>query len=262
MTVVVSDASKYGIVMVGDTAASNVQTGEIRSDAKKIHYSERANIGFAIWGSAHMSGGTRMDSWLSHFIRDEINKNEPIDEVCEKLERELVNDLEKLGASWNSLRRGIHIAGYKNNLPVIYHLHTGPEEGEQEKIAFHKDYPDVHVPNVIAQIQKENQNLSFDLWRVYRDLLDQEYPIHLRNGYIPHFGILFDHIYRYSKEMKTAVKIQFPFPSLAERVEFFEMLVGFVADVLRVSCEPERVNKLLDSIGFDQRGLKIDKRQS
>ncbi len=260
MTVVVTDASKYGIVMVGDTAVSNNNTAITTDDAKKIHYSKRANIGFAIWGTTHMSGNARMDKWLEYFIRDEIGNGEPIDDVCEKLEAELGANLDKLDCSWNELRRGVHVAGYKNGLPVIYHLHTGPEVGEQERITFHKDYPDVHVPVMIAEIAKSLPQVKFDVWRVYGEFLEQEVPIHLRNGYIPHFAKVFDRIRDYSLDIKNTLEINFPYSSLGERVEFFELLVLIVAETLRLSRLPQRVNSRLDAIGFTSDGLRIDRR--
>jgi hypothetical protein len=54
MTLIVSDISRYGIIMVGDSAVTRCTGGvkTVTADAYKVQYAEPANIGFALWGNA------------------------------------------------------------------------------------------------------------------------------------------------------------------------------------------------------------------
>jgi len=69
MTLVVSDISTYGIIMVGDSAVTNRigKTVSVSSDAAKVQYCGKTNVGFALWGNAGV-GSKRMDYWLDDFI--------------------------------------------------------------------------------------------------------------------------------------------------------------------------------------------------
>ncbi len=65
MTLVVSEISRHGVVMIGDSAIT-YSMGDtvvgVRDGASKVHYSEKANLGFAFWGNASVCG-QQMDAW-------------------------------------------------------------------------------------------------------------------------------------------------------------------------------------------------------
>jgi hypothetical protein len=60
MTLVVSEASVFGIAMVGDSAITITEPGRsprIERGAAKVQYAPLANVGFAMWGG-RLRGGT------------------------------------------------------------------------------------------------------------------------------------------------------------------------------------------------------------
>ena len=54
--------------------------------------------------------------------------------------------------------------------------------------------------------------------------------------------------------------VQFPYPTTEGRLEFYKLLVRFVADTLVASKQHPGVNDTLGAIAFDETGMKIDQR--
>ena len=81
MTLVVSDISRYGIIMVGDSAVTRRIGGvkTVSDDAFKVQYAGAANIGFGLWGNAGVDGG-RMDYWLADFINNNVKADDSVEE--------------------------------------------------------------------------------------------------------------------------------------------------------------------------------------
>jgi hypothetical protein len=89
MTLVVSEITKNGITMVGDSAVSFKHDGSMsyRNGASKIHYNPKVNIGCALWGNA-MVGGRQLDMWINDFL-DYFDENHDIDDLAQKLSNPL-----------------------------------------------------------------------------------------------------------------------------------------------------------------------------
>jgi len=114
MTLVVSEISRHGIIMIGDSAITNSIGGlpvGVGDGAAKIHYSEKSNIGFAIWGNAVIQG-KQMDEWVKGFIESITDEEKDIRSVGQKLTSEIRIELEKEKQPWSELIFGIHLAGY------------------------------------------------------------------------------------------------------------------------------------------------------
>jgi hypothetical protein len=71
MTLVVTEARKDHIIMVGDSALTRRRDGVSIAcgGCQKVHHAIRANVGFSMWGSAYV-GDIRMDHWLARWIRN------------------------------------------------------------------------------------------------------------------------------------------------------------------------------------------------
>jgi hypothetical protein len=238
MTLVVSDVSRFGIVMVGDsavTAAAGVEDGAV-----KIQYAEAANIGFALWGDA-LVGKTYMDRWLAEFIQNQVPAGETVEDVGQKLVATLNPILAESGCPWSEMVRGIHLAGYRNGLPVLFHVHCGHEGEPPHELRLYRDYPD-------DQGWSEAQ---------FNEILNKPDDfVHLRNGYFRHFAPLFSNILTYSVQIKALLNIDFPYRSLEGRLDFYKTLVRFVADVLAASRENPGVNERLSAIAFNEKGIR------
>ena len=239
MTLVVSDVSKYGIVMVGDSAITRRSgTGvSVTSDAVKVQYSAEANIGFAMWGRANV-GLTRMDFWLRDFIANEIQTGNTIEDVGQRLTIALNKDIAAGGGVTPSDIRGIHIAGYRDDKPVLFHIHGSAP------LVFHHDYPD-------------DQNVTPDDFML---ILKNGGEAHLRNGLHTHFAILYESSRVFAGGLKAALSVDFPQPTLRGRLDYYKILVRFVADTLLATGQHPGVNQQLSAIAFDCAGLQHDER--
>jgi len=238
ITLVVSDVSRHGIVMVGESAVTG-RSG-VSSGAVKIQYSPAANVGFAIWGDA-VTGGVDMDRWLADFIRTEVRAGDTVEAVGNKLVAALNPILSASGRSWAEMRRGIHIAGYRDGLPVLFHAHGGHEGEAAHEIQLYHDYPD-------DQHWSEQQ---------YREILNEPLSfVHLRNGYYRHFGPLFASMAAvFSPMIKEVLNVDFPYGTLEGRLAFYKTLIRFIANVLVAAQEDPGVNDQLSAIAFNAAGI-------
>jgi len=243
MTLVVSDISKHGIIMVGDSAVTikdGISHTKVIAGASKVQYSEKANIGISMWGNAQV-GTKRLDSWIADFIQKYIIENDSVEDVGNKLQEKLNQVLSLSKKPWKDMVCGFHIGGFKNDIPVLYHVHCGHDNEPAHELRLYKDYPD-------------NQKWSE---KTYEYLLNFSF-IHLRNGYHPLFGLLFDNILDYSNGLRLKYNISFPRDNLDSRFDFYKLLVRFVADSLPIAGITPGVNSSLSSIAFTSKGLQIN----
>jgi len=243
MTLVVSDISTHGIVMVGDSAVTCRKPGqpeEVVSNAVKVQYCPNANIGIAMWGYAN-AGSKRLDHWVASFLENDVGASDTVEGVGERLARKLNLILSRSGKKWKDLVCGFHVAGFREGLPCLYHVHCGHDNEPAHELSLHKDFPD-------------DQKWS----EYFFNYLLQHSFIHLRNGYHPLFGPLFDNILEYSKALRANFNISFPTKTLQARLDFYKLLVKFVAGVLPISGLAPRVSDKLSSIAFTPDGLEIN----
>ncbi len=83
---------------------------------------------------------------------------------------------------------------------------------------------------------------------------------HLRNGYTPHYALLFNSINNYINDLRQSMGINLPIESLQGRLNFHRLLVRFVAGALVAAGEHPGVNDNLSSISFTLGGLASDDR--
>lgn len=251
MTLVVSEISRHGIVMIGDSAISYSSGDAIvgASDgAAKVHYSEKANLGFTFWGNATVQG-QQIDSWLRGFIDSSIEDNEEIEAVGQKLTETIRGELEKENRPWSELNFGIHLAGYLNNLPRLWHIHCGHVDGPLHEPRLYHDYP-------------EDQNWTDEYYRAlfFPPGGGGTASAHLRNGYTSHYGLLFSSMNNYVNSLRHELGIELPTDSLEGHLSYHKLLVRFVAGALIASGEHPGVNDNLSSISFNENGIVTDER--
>lgn len=251
MTLVVSEISRHGIVMVGDSAITYSRGGVVLGvgdGAAKVQYSEKANIGFAMWGNAVIQG-QQMDSWIKNFIDSTIEDNEDLELVGQRMCMEVKKAFEKEHRPWSDLIFGIHLAGYKNGLPRLWHIHCGHADKVPHEPNLYHDYP-------------ENQNWSEDYYRTLLFSPGGPVSAHLRNGYTPHYAILSKVILEYINSLRQTLGIDLPKDCLEGHLAFQKILVNFVAGALVAAGEHPGVNERLSSISFTQNGIVSDERFS
>ena len=253
MSLVVSDISSYGIIMVGDSAVTRKSNGNksYHGGCVKVQFCKKSRIGFAIWGRADV-GAIRMDQWLQNFVANHTHDGENIVTVGERLATTLNAELAKSDNKY--FRRGIQLSGYVGKTPVLYHVHSGHLNEEPHELRLYRDCPD---------------DLGLSLERLH-ELIAGGSSFHLRNGRFQHFAALFKNVHDYSQTLKVILDTELPPPDLKGRLEFYQMLVRFVAGVLRIAKQDGSVNEDLSWVAFDCYGslhesyvaLSIEPRQA
>ncbi|PYL74021.1 MAG: hypothetical protein DMF26_12590 [Verrucomicrobia bacterium] len=176
-------------------------------------------------------------------MNSKVHPGDSLEDVGQLLAKSLNEQIEAMKEPWDKQVRGIHLAGYRDDKPVLFHVHCGHPNEPPHELRLYHDYPD-------------DQNWSIE---EFEKLLSLG-VIHLRNGFIQHFAALFDSMRTYMARLDHVLGVKLPQPSLQGRFDFYKLLVRFVADTLTVTGQTQSVNEKLSAIAFDRRGLQIDGR--
>jgi hypothetical protein len=243
MTLVVTTASKFGISLIGDRAVSRMtssgQAEVLEDEATKIFYSDRANIGLAYWGKTKLANGTLAD-FAKRFLEQELDRERPLLEVAEQLATQLMVEVEPLhrgSTTWADLSRGVHVSGFVNGEPHIYHVHMGT--------AFSGKAPEVHqdFPNGFDGGQK-----------AYSSFLEGGGFARLFNGFSPLYDVVGVSMKGLREQLEKEFAVQIPAPKLGGQVAFERSIVRLCADLLLSSDRAPQVGAVLDTIAFTARG--------
>lgn len=227
MTLVVTEVSEaFGCVVVGDSAVT-IGTKVIYG-AEKIHYSSSATLGFALWGNACLAG-RRVDDLVSGFVASLGSFATPRS-AGRDLAALLTQEGKRDGRNWLDLRGGVHVCGYENSVPVLFHVHTGHEPPAPQG--------------------------SFQL---YEDFPDASAGCHLRNGYYRMFSGLFDGMQHYAAQLGV-LGYKWPYGAVEDRVSYFTIMVDTVARTLEAAGRVAAVGGKVSSFAFNRSGIQVDKR--
>jgi hypothetical protein len=226
MTLAISEASeKFGCVLVGDSAVT-IGT-KVVYGAEKIHYSHEANIGFAIWGNACL-GGQRVDELISSFASSLMTSDTPRS-TGSKLAVFLNNEGRKDGRDWMDLRGGVHISGYQDGVPVLFHVHTGHEPPKHQ-----------------------------GPFKLHEDFKDASNGCHLRNGYHKMFAYLFDAMEQYVLGLNE-LNFKWPNETIEDRVSYYSIMIDTIAQTLEAAQRVPSVGGRVSAIAFNRNGIQVDK---
>lgn len=235
MTLVVTEVSNaYGCVVVGDTAVTiKGRNGakEVMFGAEKVNYAAAANIGFAIWGNACLAG-RRVDELVSEFA-DNLTSTENPRSAGRSLADMLAHEGRKDGRPWDKLRGGVHVCGYEDDIPVLFHVHTGDELPSPQR--------------------------PFNLYEDFPDARDASTGVHLRNGYYQMFAPLFDGMQHYAAALRQ-LNFTWPESCVEDRVSYYSIMVETVARTLEAAGRVSSVGNLVSAFAFNRDGIQVDKR--
>ena len=228
MTLVITEVSdRFGCVVVGDTAVTTNQ-GKVVLGAEKIHYSTESGIGFAVWGNACLSG-RRVDEFLSAFV-SQLTQSASPRSAGRELAALLTSEGKKDGLSWEALRGGVHICGYQDSVPVLFHVHTGHEPPQpQGPFLLYEDFPDARA------------------------------GVQLRNGYYRMFAVLFDSMQHYAAGLYQ-IGFKWPHECVEDRVSYYSIMVSAVAETLKAAGRVASVGPVVSALAFNQKDIQVDKR--
>jgi hypothetical protein len=256
MTLVSTSVSARGITVVGDRAITVTDEAGNQSfvAAPKIFYSKAANISLTIWGNFYLPGKS-MEYWMPDFV-SEISETDTLEAVGKRLADELTSRLTVPNMSWGDYRRGIHLAGYVNSIPHIYHVHTGePTQGHHPP---HLYYDIPYGPLTLSFPPIDGGREPFEREKAYLAHLAMGGTAHLFNGEHVLFGFLHDALERLRGRLERSTRMRIPAPTIQGQLSLERALVRFAANLLGAAELPPTVSEDVDCIAFDARGLIIE----
>jgi hypothetical protein len=250
MTLIVSEVSKFGVVMVADSAITTQQSdilpsGQqvplyVRLGAAKVKQVPGKPIGTSFWGMGRIAN-IPTDIWLDDFFSNRIKPESTLEEICNILAEDVNESFFRHNQNdIGGFHIGSIISDTKNNtLPVLYHIHRGHEGQTPGKFELHKDYPNEHI------LKKEN----------YYQNLKQGNRYFLRNGLHSAFANVQERIFQsiYALSQQNGINIPYPL-SLKTLENLNRLIVGLLCDLIAISDNLEKVARPISSLTIDLKG--------
>jgi hypothetical protein len=261
LTLIITELSTLGIVMVGDTAQT-VESITPRGTAQerafygliKVLPVQKLQAGVSYWGWATMPPGNNerwMDWWLQDFIERRRNEYNTLDEFAQLLETELRrtvprltrDELEQMPAG----NGGVHVAGFVGTgtarYPCFWHIHNGQSQA---------------LPDRTIDPQVVNANCDCSPER-FRELQQGESYV-TRNGEIEAYGSFFGrHLEDYLADLREELGMIVPAPTLVHHAEFWGAQIKFISALYEASgiVENTVVRQMTKTIGDQVTALTI-----
>jgi hypothetical protein len=252
MTLVLSEVSKFGVVMVGDSAIeSSYNTTDrlpsgsaappiYRSGCDKVKLVPHHPIGISFWGMGKI-GDVPTDMWLDDYVRNIVKPEDKFADICEQLKERVNHDMTLSG---NHGRGGFHVGTVMQpdngpSIPAIYHIHNDNGDGEWIAFAVQEDIPfglGISVDHYLAELDR-------GIWRF------------LRNGYTESFARLQNSIFTAIDELARTRGILVPYPEdMISHEKFARLQVGLFCDLFALSNQPPAVGRPITSLTIDLQG--------
>lgn len=249
MTLVLSEVSKFGVVMVADSAITTTHnedeklpSGEkipkyVRLGSEKVKRIPKYPAGISFYGMGRIAG-LPTDIWMEDYLKHEIKDALTLDQVGERF-TETVNETffkhkqHDLG--------GFHFgavvdAGTDHAYPILYHIFRDKND---EPFRLQKDNPD-------------GRDIPIDRWRSHLDL---GHTYYLRNGLHEPFAVLQDRIFDAMYELTGRYGIQVPYPpTLTVHERFDRLQLGLMCDLISMSNHIASVGRPITSLTIDLDG--------
>lgn len=253
MTLVVTSASAFGITVVCDKAQSRL-LGEGRVEVlpqpvRKLYYSAAANISLAFWGRTRMPQGMQLEGWAQRFVQEQLGKPRKLPEVAEELAAQLAAELAPLReecGSWETLHRGVHVAGYDDGDPCIWHVHTGSRETCFHPPRAHADFPEIHGGGR----------------EVYRRTLADGKTVQLRNGFHELYSTVSASTLALRDQLQQEFQVVIPAPTLRGQLALSRATVRLAADLLTAADVAPQVSVEFDQVAFDANGRMLEEQRA
>jgi hypothetical protein len=233
MTLIITELSSLGIIMVGETAETvdclapdyTIQERSFVGLIKVIPV-QKLQAGLSYWGWAKIppqenKDGIYMDWWLQNFVSQRASEYDSIEALAKLLEKELrkfvpnMTDKELEELHWGN--GGIHLAGFVskdgNNLPCFWSIHNGFSHTNKEA--------DPQTVNACYDCEPAKFDTGTAIFR---------------NGEIEAYSQFFDaHLAKYLEEVQKKYGILMPYPSLGSRAEFWAAQIKFISALYEAS---------------------------
>lgn len=262
MTLIVTEASKFGIAMAADSAVTfnyppnlTLSSGRrvpptVRTGVQKIVPISSINAAVAAWGFGNVGTPQNkslqipLDQFLFDFA-NRVDSHKSITSVGNELAEEINSRIE-IG----KVRGGFHLAGYdkydNKTFPVIYHVHTGHDPaGPHGPLKLHQDFPYASGRTIDKWIEDLNNDIIF--W--------------LRNGQFRTYAYFSE--YLNDLMQRLAAETGFLCPDLTKfatpleaRARFLKLQISTICEFYRLSNHLETIAMPISWITISERGIE------
>jgi hypothetical protein len=137
---------------------------------------------------------------------------------------------------WELLHRGIHLSGHCEDLPCVFHIHTGDRATGYHKLKLETDFPDQYGGGRSA------------------GKLAVGYKAQLFNGFNEFFNVIGTNIAPLRDELEAQFDVSIPAPTLYGQYSLDLAIVQFAAGLLRAAERSPQVSTDVDGFAFSQEG--------
>lgn len=242
MTLIISEITSLGIVMVADTAVtesvklpSGKELVRVLNGFKKLQKIPYLSAGISMWGNGYV-GSMPTDMWLSDFIESRTD----LDSI-HSFADELANELQASNGT-NKEPMGLHLAGYVEvdgeKRPTLYHIRN--VDGTYEHFEFHDfiaghDYPPVRKEDLPTGRHYTLRNGDYGTYAHIHATVETMLPL-----------------------IQERLKITIPYPNLQSRVAYHAAWVRFVSNLYGCSGLYKTIGADVDAIGIYPDGRTIE----
>jgi len=260
MTLIITELSPFGIVMVGDTAQTVDSLNADRTIGERAFFGlikvipvPKLNAGLAYWGWTKMPPNDEDHGvWMDWWLRDLVDKRQAdyntLEDLAKLLETELRIHVPRLTEPELVLMPtgdgGIHLAGFveagKDMLPCFWHIHNGRSQR----------LPDKQIDPCIVNANCDCPPIK----------LEEEASYITRNGDIEAYVGFFErHLRGYTQELSDELGILVPFPTLGSRAEYWSAQIRFISALYEASgvMEEGTLRRMIKGIGDQVTTLTI-----
>ena len=260
MTLIITELSRLGIIMVGETAQTVTSmapnhTVQDRSffGLVKVIPVPKLQAGLSYWGWAKVPPDdqeheTWLDWWLQDLIQRRATEYDTIEDLANLLETQLrlviprMTEPELTECPDGNI--GVHLAGFietdGNRLPCFWHIHNGRSQRLPDKQL------DPHIINANYDIPSQRYDTGTAI---------------TRNGDIEAYIRFFDgHLQEYITEVQQEMGIIIPYPTLGSRAEFWSAQIKFISALYEASgyIGREGLSRMIKGIGDQVTTLTIN----
>ncbi|MBA7503150.1 hypothetical protein ES706_01758 [subsurface metagenome] len=247
MTLVLTEISRYGIVMGADSAVTcetQLPTGErvprVLIGVQKLFSVPYLKAGVSCWGYGQI-GDIETDVWLNDFIWRLEGQVGTLQEFARRLRDEL---RAIIGPGSGQGECGFHLAGFVEEqgplVPDFWHIHNGPSE---------------YFRDIDATIFNANHDLAVARAQGRYDPSNPNMIYITRNGDYRFYAVWWEAFEKVIDNFLRAQGIQVPKPSLQGRIEYVRFQIRSISEIYKMSTRLPSIGGEISTLAIETSGI-------
>lgn len=255
MTLVLTEISRYGIVMGADSAVTyktelpdGSKTWRVLNGVQKLIPVVHLNAGVSYWGYGNI-GSIETEFWIRDFIERHLGDTKNLKQFALALQDELQWAIgSKLGES----ECGFHLAGYTRNkegklVPDFWHIHNGPSQ---------------YFNNIDPRQFNANHDLAAAIRQGLYNPRDPAVIYITRNGDYQFYAVWWEAFEQVVDQFLRVQKIDVPKASLLGRVDYVRFQIRSISEIYRMSTLLPSIGGEVSTLAIDSTGIRSWERKS